>query len=354
LERDAKDEDLKDEILPKEVVEHFNEQMRKNAEWKQKYGEVRPIIHTDFDDKKIVAVHNKLYYSNRWRTFPDFLVNYAQGVLGSEWGNSELKKTLRERHQIMKWYDGMCYDQREHFIKDDDGLYSYLPNGDSQAFLHLAYDLYILRHHNSLQQRIILRIKDKNQFQGARYELFAAACCIRAGYDLEYEDETDVTRKHPEFIATCRATGQKIHVEAKSRHRPGILGFPGDKTEEEVTAGITRLLNNALAKVRDYPYIIFIDLNMPPITEEMVTKLQVELTETVDLLCENGEKDRFNLILFTNHPHPYGDKNEPDPAGTTMMVYSENSINIPEDPDAILSLFKAAEQYSNIPNLFPD
>ena len=73
---------------------------------------------------------------------------------------------------------------------------------------------------------------DTDQFQGVRYELFVAATCIRAGFDIAYEDETDKTKKHPEFVATHRLTGQKISVEAKRRHRQDILGFNSQKESE--------------------------------------------------------------------------------------------------------------------------
>ena len=91
----------------------------------------------------------------------------------------------------------------------------------------LAYDLYVLRDKQVLQDDIIRRLKILDQFQGARHELFAAVSCIRAGYSIKYEDEKDGTRKHTEFIATHKKTGQKIAVEAKSKHRTGILDFPG-------------------------------------------------------------------------------------------------------------------------------
>jgi len=355
LLQDSLADELKTTGLPKEVVNYFNEQKRKDVLWKREYGDVRPIIHSDFKGNKFVAIGNQLCYSDKWKTFPDFLVNYAAGVLGGDWGNSEIKKPLSERHPIMQWYDGMCRYQQTYSTKHENGLYSCLPNGDYEAFLHLAYDLYILRHHNSLQEVVVRRLKDKKKFQGARYELFVAATCIRAGYDLEYEDETDVTKKHPEFLGTHRETGQVIHVEAKSRQRPGILGFKGEKQKTEWKAGVRGLLRDALHKAREHPYVIFIDLNLPPLTEDIIeNSLKNELNRTVDSVCANDDKDRFNLIVFTNHPHPYGDKDAPDPRGDTMMIFPKNPHIVPDYPDAIIDIFYAAQKYRNIPNFFPE
>lgn len=79
------------------------EQMRK-----EKFGEVRPCIHIDFDGNKFVAVGSDLLFSNSWTTFPDFLFDYLKRVLGSDWGNAELMKPLEQCHEIMKWYDAIC------------------------------------------------------------------------------------------------------------------------------------------------------------------------------------------------------------------------------------------------------
>jgi hypothetical protein len=40
---------------------------------KERYGNVRPIIHEDFQEHKFIAVGDQLLYSKAWKTFPDFL-----------------------------------------------------------------------------------------------------------------------------------------------------------------------------------------------------------------------------------------------------------------------------------------
>jgi hypothetical protein len=65
------------------------------------------------------------------------------------------------------------------------------------------------------------RIRLPDQFQGARYELSIAAVFSRAGYEVEWLTARD--RKLPEFIATHQTAKTEIAVEAKSRHRPGVL-----------------------------------------------------------------------------------------------------------------------------------
>lgn len=72
---------------------------------------------------------------------------------------------------------------------------------------------------------------------------------IRAGFDIELEDETDGRTSHCEFTATHRASGQKLSVEAKFRH----------STQQPPDVG--RQLYNALEKKADHPRVVFLEVN---------------------------------------------------------------------------------------------
>lgn len=342
--------------IPREVQMALQTRMRAEQIRRQRFGEVRPVIHADFHGHKFVAVGSELHYSKNWKTFPDFLQDYIKTMLGSDWGNAELSKPLEERHEIMKWYDAMCRYQQKH-EKGPDGLYCAIPNGAMRAYLLLSYDLYTLRHHGSLQESIVRRLKHPDQFQGARHELFATATCIRAGYDIAFEDETDPSRRHTEFTATHKATRQEIAVEAKSRHRPGVLGHPGTpKPSDEVRAGIERLLRDAFDKPSSHPYVIFFDLNLPPSPEPLMQKPWFhEIGNSVDRLAkEKGGIDRFNLIVFTNQPDHYGELDAPAPSGNVLSVLSQRPETVAANPNAIAAIHRAANQYGTIPNTFEE
>jgi hypothetical protein len=341
---------IPDEILNKLRKHHEDLVMRE-----QKFGNIRPIIHGDFNEHKFVAVGSELYFKKNWRTFGDFLLDYIVNVLGGEWGNSELRKPFEKRHQILKWYDGLCKFQRQQ-VKGPDGLYSGILNGVSAAYILLSYDLYLLRHHGRIQREIINRLKHPGQFQGARYELFAAATCVRAGFGIEYENERDGSMKHAEFIATHKDTGQKISVEAKSRHRAGILDFPGlILPHSKIRTRIGGLLNSALKKATSLPLIIFIDVNVPPEKAfDLFLPPPNEFSRLVERIGKtNDGKDKFNLLIFTNHPHHYGRDDQPDPRKDMQSVFSYGPRIEPEHPDVILNLNNAVLQYGNIPD-FPE
>jgi hypothetical protein len=79
--------------------------------------------------------------------------------------------------------------------------------------------------------------------------VFAEPTCLRAGFTIEREDEHDPATRHAEFTATHKAIGEKFSIEAKSKHRPGVLGFAGiAQPDEKLSLAFGRLINDAAAK----------------------------------------------------------------------------------------------------------
>jgi hypothetical protein len=329
------------------------------AHRRAQFGDVRKIIHADFQGRKIVAVGSTVHWSPSWKTFPDFLFDHIKHVLGVDWGNAELKKPFAERHVIMQWYDALCRFQAQH-PPGPNGIAEGVPDGPSAAYLSLAYDLYVLGDHLALQQRVVARLKHRDQFQGARYELAVAATMIRAGFDIEYEDESDSRKRHPEFIALHRATAQKVAVEAKSRHRPGVLGRQGDATPRtEFRLGIHNLFRDAIDKAPNLPYVIFIDGNMPPeIAVEEQGKWLMEVQETVmrtDRVVVAAGPDAgsiFNMLILTNFPHHYGRPGEPDPGKHALVTIPSAAKYALAAPRVLVEIERAVRQYGHVPQSF--
>jgi hypothetical protein len=73
----------------------------------------RPIISAEVNGTRFVATKHRVYHSRDWKTFHDFLAEYIRTVLGSEWGNAELKKPLAARHPILRWYHYLCLHQQK-------------------------------------------------------------------------------------------------------------------------------------------------------------------------------------------------------------------------------------------------
>ena len=218
----------------------------------------RPIISVEHKGYRFVAVGNRLHYG-KWKSFADFLFNYIKVTIGSDWGNAEIAKPLGERHPLMQWYDKLCHLQIAHAGRPGE-LFSTPVTGAVSAYNRLAYNLYLIAHNGKdIQTRLLARLKNKDNFQGAYYETQVAAWLIRAGFELEFENEQDTLSTHCEFTATYVSTGEKYSVEAKSRETR-----PGGSSRTPVG----HQLGKALAKNAEHKRLVFIDLNKALHTQE--------------------------------------------------------------------------------------
>jgi hypothetical protein len=205
-----------------------------------------PIISTYFNGVRLVAVKNRLMQGKHWRTFHDFLSDYIKLAIGPAWGNAEIAKPANERHPILNWYQSMCASQATRPKKPGEVVGMQM-TGAIAAYMGLAYDLYAIDHNAVLQDRLLARLRNRDTFWGARYELFVAAIFVRAGFTIEFEDEDDGNTTHCEFTATHRQTGKSFSVEAKRKEQPRLR--------------VGHLFNSALQKRANHQRIIFIDTN---------------------------------------------------------------------------------------------
>ena len=62
--------------VPDSIMRQFEDKARQEQRRRDQFGDTNRMMHADHQGYKIVAVGNELHYSNRWRTFPDFLFYY--------------------------------------------------------------------------------------------------------------------------------------------------------------------------------------------------------------------------------------------------------------------------------------
>jgi hypothetical protein len=316
----------------------------------------RPMIDTVWQGKRVRAVGSQIVFRPEQETKQEFFVYVLAQTLGNDWKVKQDALDESEHHPIVKWvaeWDEMRRNQGEKALdKKEEGqaIYSATATGNLSALIAVAYDVYTLRHAMALEldDSIVKRLGNREQFQGVRYELAVAAIMVRAGYSIEWI--TDSSRKLPEFIA--RQAGAEIAVEAKSRPRPGILGKPGERPgEEELKADLSRLLRDALEKETDgRPFLVFLDLNLPPRGEAPDEEWLKQLHDEV--VAPRGEAsaenpDRFSALVFTNfswHWH-----------GTEPSRGAEHAIVIPFYPAVPLPsgeadrVWEAIQQYGSVP-----
>lgn len=339
---------------PPEHIAFLNSELQRE----ERFGLIRPAIHVDYRGQKMVVVGREILNSPSWKTPLDFLSDYLKHVMTPAWCQVELSKPLSERHPIMQWYDGTCRLQaRAKQHAGPDGVYGVTPSGAMRAYALLAYDLYILQHHRLLEPRMLQRLRNKDQYQGARHELFAAATCVRAGFDIKYEDESDGSSKHTEFIVTHRHTGAKFCSEAKSKHRAGVLGMDGVRLPDDaMRTDLRRLIRDAVSKPRGHPLVLFLDLNLPqthadPRTREWYETIADPILRGID---RKGEEDPWDVIVFSNQPDHYATDDGPAAGGYASGMFGKNARIGSAPPSELVALVEAADKFGALPNTFEE
>lgn len=213
---------------------------------REQQGLGRPIISTQLQNHRVVAVGPTIHFSKTWKTFHDFLNDYPKIALGKEWWMTEVGKPSKERHRILIWAF-RSYEHAKAYMEQKGPGVAQPMTGAVGAYMRFAYDLYGLKHAVEVQKLLIDRIKCPESFPGALYEVHVAAALLRAGFSLQPQDETDRRTTHVEFIATHAASGASYTVEAKRR--------------EGVRMKINRQMHRALSKQSGHPRIVFIDTN---------------------------------------------------------------------------------------------
>ena len=353
---------MSDSKIPPEAQAQINALIRERVERLQLYGQVRPESSIGLNGSRLVFVGNKVYRmpSEKCKYLTDFLWEYVPQVFGHDWGYCEGAKPPGERHPVMQWaLKGSQYAKAQSQLPNESRALG--PSGPLSAYMNFAYDLYTVDNNNGLDGRLVQRLKHIDQFQGARHELFAEATCLRAGFAVEHENERDGLTHHVEFTATHGATGQKFSVEAKSSHRPGIVGRPGVRQpSDKLNLRFGRLLNKAIAKNPAHTLVFFLDMNMPSEAANRFLSQQAGgaphqfITSTLARIrAHHGGKDPISLLLITNHAahHTKDDEISPD---DHLLIQIPAQLPLPPEKmpqfEAMMALFNAANLYGNIPH----
>jgi hypothetical protein len=347
--------------IPPHILRQFEEHRLREQARVAAFGQIREPVHIpDYAGYRFVAVRGRLFYSKKWRFFTDFLFEYGQIMFGQEWLEVQKNSVVADHHPLYIWRK-QAYAYMQQQKPQPDGTFAGAPNGPMAACNNFYYDLYTVDDNSLLDDDLLARLKHRDQFQGAMHELFAEATCLRAGFTIIRENEKDPNRKHVEFVAVHKSTGQHILVEAKSRHRAGVMGRPGAR-DASADLKFRRLINDAVAKDPNNPLAIFVDTNLPPerahrfyaphSTNPVVPSMAMSaLMEKVRR--DYGGVDPYNLLVFSNHPQHYSDDNQIAP-GSRWAGFISQKTRVPVfHQQALLDLFTAVNLYGNVPTHFP-
>lgn len=309
-----------------------------------------PTIEMRWGNHRMVAIWNTLHARPLTETFHEFLVEVPlKGTFGEDWYKAEFAKPEQERHVVERWLRSFREEGRKNRPSDHQPgqVYGAPATGATTELGVLAYDLYLLQKVNRLPDKLINRLRNYAEFQGARYEIAIAAAFVRCGFEIEWI--THRTGPHPEFSAMNRRTGENVAVETKSRHRPGALHQPGPvPPADALRADVDRLYREALKQdLEDRPFAVFLDVNLPPNTEpEEAAKWQREIVDRW-----KGDQQQIALLGFTNFAWHYVGDNRTKTSGPEFLLSIPLASARPlSSPETARCLKVALDSYGVPPN----
>jgi hypothetical protein len=277
-------------------------------------------------DQRAVAIWNTVIFRPVTETFHEFLVEVPlKGTFGEKWYKLEMAKPEGQRHTVVRWLAAFRSQGRKHKPANSQqgSVFAAPATGECIELIALAHDLYLLQKVNRLPKKLVNRLRNHDEFQGARYEVAIAVAFVKCGFEIEWI--TDSEKRHPEFIARNSRTHEEMAVETKSRHRRGVLNQPGTQAEQMV-ADIDHLYADALCQnPGDRPFVIFIDVNLPPAaTPGALADWQGEI-----LARWRAVEQSVSLLGFTNFAWHYEEGKE---AGVKAREYFLIEPAAPERP----------------------
>lgn len=184
----------------------------------------------------------------------------------------------------------------------------------------LADDIYQLQHALETPKKIVQRLGNMREYQGARYEILVASLFARCGFSVDFID--DRSKKNPEFFAS--KAGERIAVEAKSRRRAGLLHEKGEYLvdAQPAPARIRGLFQEALEQnPGGIPFMTFIDVNLPltPTTPPIEREWVIEAMMCFDDRKRDGLPESDSGLILTNIGwHYHRDVGAPPSEGVTV------------------------------------
>lgn len=307
--------------IPQSVLDEQEQATLRRQQFLQSKGIYISLPNTIvFKGKSILAVGDKIMWDdNPHATFHQLILRNLSLTLGQEWWDAETAKPTEEKHYIKQCYEELKVSE----VRDDlnvqqvdENTRTMLATGNTQSLMSLAFDVWLLTQKGCMRDEWLVRLRGRHEYQGVRYEIGVASLFVRMGCDLEFYDNDRIEEdgnppKRAEFIATHSITGNRVAVEAKSRHVDGVIHTPGTMNYRNALKGdITKLYKRALLKETDgLPLVVFIDVNSPTEMGQSVqnTKWFSDVRRSFDSRPEatSENPDKYAAVLVTNFSSHY-------------------------------------------------
>lgn len=325
----------------------------------------RPIISTEMNGFRLVAVGNQIKWSKGWRFFTDFLLDHLKDVIGRPWATQALREG--KDHPIFTWLRTMNEVAAANRSTNTVAFKSSC-KGHLGALWRLGYALYLIEHNDQMDAKIVKRLRSPVSFRATYHETQIASAFAISGFQIKMAEIGRTSKASPEFWAN-RNGGLRYAVEAKCKDRwnsnPDI---ENDEFKSELRQWIRDQLYNASIKkltnaVYCFELSLFADLDGDK--WKVVAENIREILKEAENLKIKGQAPAPAYIIVTNNTDVLGHQEfqanrvamlfgfcMDDWFGDGVEVEIERAFDSHDKHRDIHSIFKQLEDIDEIPQSF--
>ncbi|MGO7092162.1 YecA family protein [Rhizobium leguminosarum] len=270
----------------------------------QQQGHGNPIVSWTDDTKglRFVAVKQTVHWGKDWVIFPNFLDYFLKKTLGHEWGERERHNG---QHPIFRWLQKtQAYSGHK---PGEPKVKSVVMMGFMACWLHLAYALYLIAHHDEIPERLLDRLRNPVMFFPAYHEAIMGAALAVAGMEISCAETGAGSAPTPEFRAKSKASGKTYEVEGKRKN--GWKAPTDDVTNAEFQRELQGYVRNQIYKASKKKLknpVYWFELSIPTMTAKAEWRVVADVAEAAIRDAENnmtveGQPIAPAYVVITNH-----------------------------------------------------
>ena len=270
----------------------------------QQQGYGNPIVSwmDEANGFRFVAVKHTIHWAKNWVLFSNFLEYFLKKTFGHEWGERERSKG---HHPLFGWLQKtQAYSSHK---PGEPKVKTIVLMGFIACWLHLAYALYLIAHHDTIPKPLLKRLRNPDSFMPAYHEAIVGAALAVAGMEISCAETKAGSTPMPEFRAKSKASGKTYEVEAK--RKSGWKSPTGDVTntefKRELEVYVRDQIYNASRKRLTNP-VYWFELSIPTMIAEADWRAVAKVTEAAIRDAENnmtvdGQPIAPAYVIITNH-----------------------------------------------------
>jgi len=267
--------------------------------YQQGFG--RPIISTEMNGFRLVAVGKTIKWSKGWRFFTDFLLDHLKDTIGRPWAIQAQRES--KDHPIFTWLGTMNEIAAKNRALGTGAFHSSC-KGHLGALWRLGYALYLIAHNDELDGKIIKRLRSPVSFRATYHETQIASAFAVSGFRIKMAEIGRTSTSTPEFWAT-RGSGLRYAIEAKCKDSwKSAPGVRAGEFQNELRQWLRDQLYSASKKKLKNPVYCFelslhADLNREE--WEQIAELIRGILKEAETLKIKGEAPVPAYVIITNN-----------------------------------------------------